>query len=55
MRILREKYVQMYKEFISQLHTYIKAVRILLKGYFPISLLPPSKLQDILGEVKRAI
>ena len=30
---LREKYVQMYKEFIMQLWMYAKAIRILAKGY----------------------
>ena len=34
---------------------YAKAIRVLLKGYLPISLLQPSKLQEILGEVKKAI
>ena len=33
---------------------YAKAIRFLLKGYLPISLLTPSKLQEILGEVKKA-
>ena len=52
--MLRQKYVQMYKEFNSQLHIYVKVIRILSKGYLLTSLLPPSKLQDIL-EVKKAI
>ena len=52
---MREKYVKIYERFISQLRMYAKAIRILLKGYLPISLLPPSKLQDILGKVKKAI
>ena len=34
---------------------YEKEVRILLKGYLLISLLPPSKLKEILGEVKKTI
>ena len=34
---------------------YKKAIRILLKGYLPISLLPPLKLQEMLSEVKKAI
>ena len=34
---------------------YAKAIRILLKYYLLISLLPPSKLQEILGEVKNII
>ena len=50
-----EKYVKMYKRFISHLQVYVKAIRILLKVYLPISLFPPSKLQEILGKVKKAI
>ena len=45
----------MYEEFINQLCMHAKAIRILSKGCFPISFLPPSKLQEILGEVKKAI
>ena len=37
------------------MHTYAKAIRILSKGYLPISILPPSKLREILGKVKEAI
>ena len=55
MRTLKEKYVKMYEKFISQLQTYAKVVQILLKSYLPISLSSPSKLQDILGEVKKAL
>ena len=51
LKTLREKYIHMYEEFISQLHMYEKAINILSKGYFPISLLPPSKLQEILCKV----
>ena len=53
--MLRKKYVEMYEEFINQLCMYAKRIRILLKGYLPISLWPPSKLWEILGKVKRAI
>ena len=42
-----------YKEFISHIHMHEKAVRILLKGYLPISLLPPSKLQEILDVTRQ--
>ena len=49
--MLREKYVKMHEELINQLHMYAKVIRIHLKGYLPISFLPPSKLQEILGEV----
>ena len=34
---------------------YAKVIRFLLKCYLPISLLPSSKLQEILGEVNEAI
>ena len=34
---------------------YEKAIRTPLKGYLSISLLPPSKLQEIIGKVKKAI
>ena len=34
---------------------YAKVIRILSKGYSSISLWPPSKLNEILGEVKMAL
>ena len=52
---VRQKYVKMYERFIEELRLYSKAIRILSKGYLPISLLPPSKLQRILSEVRIAI
>ena len=55
LRMLREKYVKMYEEFIMQLYMYTKAIRILAKGYLPISLIPYSQLQEILNAVKEAI
>ena len=55
LRMLRGKYIHMSTEFISQLSMYEKAIRILSKGYFPIFLLSPSKLQEIFGEVQKAI
>ena len=45
----------MHEGLISQLSICAKVIRILSKGYLPISLLPPSKLQEILGEVQKAI
>ena len=42
---VREKYVKMYERFIEELKLYSKAIRVLSKGYLPISLLPPSKLE----------
>ena len=51
----REKYVKMYERFINQLREYVQAIRILSKGYLPISLLPPSKLNIILEKVREAV
>ena len=45
----------MYEKFITQLCIYAKVIRILLQGYLPISLIPPSKLQEILNTVKKTI
>ena len=33
----------MYEEFIAQLYMYAKAIRILSKGYLPISLISPNQ------------
>ena len=33
---IKDKYIEIYNEFISQLHIYAKAVRVLAKGYLPI-------------------
>ena len=44
----------MYERFINELKSYSKAKRILSKGYLPISLIPPSKLETILQQVKAA-
>ena len=52
---VREKYVKMYERFIEELKLYSKVIRVLSKGYLPISLLPPSKLETILKEVRIAI
>ena len=45
----------MYEEFTMQLHIYATVIRILSKGYLSISLILPSKLQEILNAVKEAI
>ena len=45
----------MYEEFITQLCMYAKVIRILSKGYLPISLISPSRLQEVLNAVKEAI
>ena len=45
---IKDKYIEIYNEFILQLCIYAQAVRILAKGYFPISQVMPLKLKDIL-------
>ena len=52
---VQEKYVKMYERFIEELKLYSRAIRVLSKGYLPISLLPPPKLEKILNEVRIAI
>ena len=46
----------MYEEFIMQLsHVHKSNKNSFAKGYLPISLISPSKLQEILNAVKEAI
>ena len=52
---IKEKYVRMYDKFIAELRSYWKAIRILSKGYLPISLITPSKLEAFLKQVQIAI
>ena len=52
---INEKYVRMYERFINELKTYSQAIHILSKGYLPITLIPPSKLEAILQQVKTAL
>ena len=52
---MKEKYVRMYERFIVELKSYSKAIKILSKGYLAISLIPPSKLEEILKQVKLAL
>ena len=53
--MVREKYVKMYERFIEELKLYSKVIRVLSKGYLPISLVSLSKLEKILKEVRIAI
>ena len=52
---VKEKYVRMYEKFISELKLYSKAIIILSKGYLPITLITPSKLEAFLKQVQVAI
>ena len=49
---IREQYVRIYERFIVELKSYSKAIRILSKGYLPITLISPSKLEAIFEQVK---
>ena len=55
LRTIQEKYIKMYEGFVNQLKEYSQAIRVLSKGYLPISLLPPSRLAKILHEVKQVL
>ena len=55
LRTIQEKYIKMHGRFVKQLKEYLLVIRILSKGYLPISLLPPLKLAKILHEVKQVI
>ena len=52
---VREKYVKMYERFLNQLRQYSQAIRVLYKGYLPITLLSPSKLNAILQKVRKTV
>ena len=55
LRIIQDKYISMYGELITQLCTYVSAIRILAKGYLPNTLIRPDKLQEILTEVRNSL
>ena len=52
---MQDKYIALYKELITQLSIYATSIRFLVKGYLPISLITPSKFEEILSTVKLAI
>ena len=54
-RIIQDKYISLYMELITQLHTYVSAIRILAKGYLPNTLIQLEKLREILSEVKKSL
>ena len=55
LRIIQDKYISLYRELITQLCTYVSAIRILAKGYLPNTLITPKKLQEILSKVKNSL
>ena len=55
LRMIKDEYIEMYNEFISTLPKYAKAIRMLAKGYLPISLITPLKLKEMLASVKETL
>ena len=55
LRVVQDKYISLYKELITQLRSYVSAIRVLAKGYLPTTLTTPSKLQEILAKVKKSL
>ena len=48
-------YIKMYMRFLNQLKQYSQAIRVLSKCDLPITLLSPSKLNNILQKVREAV
>ena len=55
LRIIQDRYIALHRELITELHTYVSAIRVLAKGYLPNSLIKPAKLQEILADVKKML
>ena len=55
LRIIQDKYVALYRELITQLYTYVSAIRVLAKGYLPNTLIKPAGLKEILTEVRKML
>ena len=55
LRVIQDKYISLYRELITQLHTYVSAIRVLAKGYLPNTLITPRKLKGILAEIKKSL
>ena len=55
LRVIQDKYIALYRELITQLCTYVSAIRVLAKGYLPNTLITPRMLQEILSEVKNSL
>ena len=45
----------LYRELISQQHIYASVIRVLVKEYLPNTLETPSKLTEILNEVRQMV
>ena len=55
LRIVQDKYISLYKGLVTQLKSYISAIRVLAKGYLPTTLITPSELQEILDAVTKSL
>ena len=55
LRIVQDKYISLYKELVTQLKSYVSAIRVLAKGYLPTTLITPSKLKEILEKVTKSL
>ena len=55
LRVIQDKYISLYKELITQLRSYVSAIRVLAKGYLPTTLITPNKLLEILAEVRKSL
>ena len=55
LRIVQDKYISLYRELVTQLKSYISAIRVLAKGYLPTTLITPSKLWEILDAVTKSL
>ena len=55
LRVIQDKYISLYRELIIQLQSYVSAIRVLMKGYLPTTLITPNKLQGVLVEVKKSL
>ena len=55
LRVVQDKYISLNKELITQLRSYVSAIRVLAKGYLPITLITPSKMQEIPAEVRKSL
>ena len=52
---LQKKYINTYKDLIRNLYICFDAISIHSTDYLPITLIPPSKLSDMIMQVKEAV
>ena len=55
LRVVQDKYISLYKGLITQLKSYVSAIRILAKSYLATTFITPSKQQEILAEVMKSL